>query len=140
MHALASYHDVLSSLKKNQNKISEQHQDLGKSFLQRDYNDLQKLITWFNHQSRNPFDSNRTYLQASDYGIFADDSITCDDAKNIGRIIQQRLDNVALSDAFIKQSQEAITFVILQPSLKVGNQTVVIDPMVLFSCLVVLMQ
>ena len=43
MHATASYHDALSTLTKNQNKTSGQHQDLGKSRLQRDYNDLQKF-------------------------------------------------------------------------------------------------
>ena len=50
MHASASYHNALSSSTKNQNKTSEQHQDLGKCCLQRDYNDLQKLITWLNHK------------------------------------------------------------------------------------------
>ena len=45
-----SYHNALSSSTKNQNKTSEQHQDLGKCCLQRDYNDLQKLITWLNHK------------------------------------------------------------------------------------------
>ena len=50
MHASASYHNVLSSVTKNQNKTSEQHQDLDKCRLQRDYNDLQKLITRLNHK------------------------------------------------------------------------------------------
>ena len=38
MHASAIYHDSLSSLAKNQNKTSEQHQDLGKCRMQRDRN------------------------------------------------------------------------------------------------------
>ena len=33
MQALASYHDALPSLMKNQNKTSEQHQDLAKCCL-----------------------------------------------------------------------------------------------------------
>ena len=108
MHATASYHHALSTLTKNQN--SDQHQDLGKSRLQREYNDLQKLITWLDHQGHNPFDANRTNLQALDSGLIADESVTCDDAENIGMMIQQCLDNVMLSEASIKQSQQATTF------------------------------
>ena len=133
MRASASYHDALSSLTKNQNKTSEQHQDLSKCRFQRYYNDLQKLIVCLNHQSHNPFDSNPTNLQALDSGLIADKLVTCDDAKNTGRIIQQTLDNVALSDASIKRSQQAITLTSLKSSVKEGNQTIVIDPMVLFS-------
>lgn len=47
---------------KNQNEASKQQQDLGKSRLQRDHSKLQTLITWFNHQSHNPFDSVNTNL------------------------------------------------------------------------------
>ena len=140
MHATAGYHDALSTLTKNQNKTSDQHQDLGKSRLQRDYNDLQKLITWLDHQSHNPFDANRTNLQALDSGVIADESVTCDDAENIGMMIQQSLDNVMLSQASIKRSKQATTFAGLKPSIKLGNKNVVIDPMVLFSRLIVLMQ
>ena len=100
--------------------------------MQRDYNDLQKLITWPNHQGHNPFDSNRTNLQTLVSGLIDDELITCDDTENIGGTIQQSLDNVAQSDASIQQSQQAITLASLKPSAKMGNQTVVIDPMVIF--------
>ena len=66
--------------------------------------------------------------------------ITCGIAKNTGRVIQESLGNVALSDASIKQSQQAITLPSLKASIKMGKQTVAISPMVLFSCLVVLLQ
>ena len=67
------------------------------------YNNFQKLITWLNHQSHNPFGGNRTNFQVLGSGLIADDSMTCGDAENIGRIIQQSLDNVALSDASINR-------------------------------------
>ena len=140
MHATASYHDALSSLTQNQHKTSDQHEDLGKSRLQRDYNDLQKLTTWLDDQSHDPFDANRTVLQALDSGLIADESITCDDAESIGMCIQRNLDDVSLSEASIKRSQQAVTLASLKPSIKVGNQKVVIDPMVLFSRLIILLQ
>ena len=79
-------------------------------------------------------------MQALDSGLIAEELITCDDAENIGRIIQQSMDNVALSDASIKRLQQAIPLSSLKPSVKVGNQTIVINPMALFSRLVVLMR
>ena len=133
-------HDALSSLAQNQNKTSDQHEDLGKNRLQRDYNDLQKLITWLDYQSHDPFDPNRTKLQALDSGLIAAESVTSDDAESIGMCIQRSLDNVSLSEASVKRSQQAVTLASLKPSVKVGNQQVVIDPMVLFSRLIVLLQ
>ena len=78
-------------------------------------------------------------MQALDSGLIAEELITCDDAENIGRIIQQSLDNVALSDASIKRLQQAIPLSSLKP-VKVGNPAIVINPMALFSHLVVLMR
>ena len=77
-------------------------------------------------------------LQALDSGLIASELITCDNAENIGSIIQQSLDNVALNDASIKRLQQTITLTTIKPSVKVGNETYVIDPIVLFSRLVVL--
>lgn len=79
-------------------------------------------------------------MQALGSGLIADELITCDDAENIGRIIQQSLDNVALSDASIKRLQQAIPLSSLKPSVKVGNPAIVINPMALFSHLVVLLR
>ena len=105
---------------------------LVKSYLERDYSDLQKLNTWLNNRSKYNFDSKCTNLLALDSRLIANKSISLDDAKNIGRIIQEILDNVALSNASIKRSQQAITLASLKPSVKVGSETVVIDPIVLF--------
>ena len=66
------------------------------------------IITGLNNQSRNHFDSNHTNLQALDSGLIAHKLISCANTKNIG-IIQQSLDNVAVSNMFIKQLQQAIT-------------------------------
>ena len=78
-------------------------------------------------------------MQALDSGLIAEELITCGDAENIGRIIQQSLDNVALSDSSIKRLKQAIPLSSLKPA-KVCNQTIVINPMALFSRLVVLMR
>ena len=54
--------------------------------------------------------------------------------------IQRSLDNVSLREASIKRSMQAVTLASLKPSIKVDNQKVVIDPMVVFSRLIILLQ
>ena len=54
--------------------------------------------------------------------------------------IQQSLDNVLVSEASIKRAHQPVTLVSLKPSIKVGNQNVVIDSMILFSRLIVSLQ
>ena len=73
---------------------------------------LQKLITWLNNQSQNP--KSRTNLQALNSGLIADQLVTCDNTENIRRIIQQSVDNVALSDTSIKRSQQTMTLASLK--------------------------
>ena len=43
----SSYHNTLSYLTETQHRISDQHEELGQSRKLSDFNDLQKLNTWF---------------------------------------------------------------------------------------------
>ena len=67
-------------------------------------------------------------------------SVNCLEAECVGRSIQDSLDGVSLKEATVKRSAQATTLSILKPSVKIGNEKVVIDPMILFSRLVVLLQ
>ena len=139
MHAGGSYHTALSSLTNNTRDSSLQHEDLGKSRLQRDFIDLQKIKGWLDLSSHDPFDHNRTSLQALDSGLIASEEVNCDQAEVIGQRIQESLDNFPWNGASVKRSQKAVTLATLKPSIKVNNETVVVDPLVLFSRLIVLM-
>ena len=79
-------------------------------------------------------------MQALDSGLIADESVICDEAECVGRSIQDSLDGVSLKEATDKRSAPATTLSSLKPSVKTGNEKVVIDPMILFSRLVVLLQ
>ena len=106
----------------------------------RDFNDLQKLITCFQHQSHNQFNFDRHQLQALDSGLITDESVNWDEAECVGRSIQDSLDGVSLKEATVKRSAQATALSSLKPSVKIGNEKVIIDPMILFSRLVVLLQ
>ena len=139
MHASASYHNAISSPTQTQHRTSDQHEELGHSRQLRDFNDLQRLITWFQYQSHDPFDPDRHQLQALDSGLIADETLNCDDAECVGNSIQESLDGISLGESTIKPSTQAVTLRSLKPSIKIENE-VVIDPMILFSRMVVLLQ
>ena len=61
----------------------------------------------------------------------------CDEAEQIGANIQQSLDNVEIKINKIKRSEKVQTMATLQNAVKIEDEEVPIDPMTLFSCLVV---
>ena len=79
-------------------------------------------------------------MQALYSELIADESVNCDEAECVGRSIQDSLDGVSLKEATDKRSAPATTLSSLKPSVKTRNEKVVIDPMILFSRLVVLLQ
>lgn len=139
MHATSSYHTALSTLTNNTRDSSLQHEELGKTRLKRDFIDLEKIKGWLDLSSHNPFDSDRTSLQALDSGLTANEEVNCDQAELIGQLIQESLDGLPWNGASVKRSEKAVTLATLKPSIKVNNETVVVDPLVLFSRLIVLM-
>ena len=140
MDAAASYHHMLSSLAKNATETGEQHFEPGKSRLKKALDDLNLLLKWLDYQSHDLFDENRMLLQALITGLIADEAVNCDTVETVGLSIQGNLDNVPLSEASIKSSKKAITLATLKPSVAIGKDHVVIDPIVLFTRLIVLIQ
>ena len=78
-------------------------------------------------------------MQALYSELIADESVNCDEAECVGRSIQDSLDGVSLK-ATVKGSAQATTLSSVKPSVKIRNEEMVIDAMVLFSRLVVLLQ
>ena len=72
-----------------------------------------------------------------DSGLIAYESVNCDEAECVGRSIQDGLNGVSLKEATVKGSTQATTLSILKPSVKIGNEKMVTDSMVLFSHLAV---
>ena len=72
--------------------------------------------------------------------LFLCGNITCVLVETVQKHIQKSLCKLPWSELSLKRSQGTVTLAILDPSIRVNNQTVVIDPFVLFSRLVDLMQ
>ena len=82
MHSCASIQNAMTATTQHYHKTSDQHKGLGKSRCQRDFDDLQKMLEWFD--SFNPFDGTRTVLQSLPPGLVANESINCDNAEKVG--------------------------------------------------------
>ena len=136
-HGTASCHNALSYLTQTQDMTSDQHKELGQSRNLRDFNGLQKPITWFQYQSHNPFNPDQHQLQALDSALIA---LSVNRDECVGRSIQDSLDGVSLKKATVRRSAQATTLSSLKPSVKSGNEKVVIDLITLFSRLAVFLQ
>ena len=79
---------------------SDQHEELRKLRIKRDYDDLQKLQIWLNNH--NPYDPERNQLQSLATGIVADEPVDCDE-------IQKSLDGISLAKATVKRSDRVVT-------------------------------
>ena len=140
MHECGDYHDALCSLTNTLHITSDQHVEIGTTRMKRDYTDLMKVVEWLKRASHNPFDANRPHLQALDTGLMADETVNCDDAEAVGHRLQVKLDGVSLNDATVKRKEQAVTLVTLKPTIKIGDEEVIVDPMVLFSRFLILFQ
>ena len=104
--------------------------------MSRDNKDLTLIKEWFD--LHNPFGEDGQHLKSLSTGLIADDRVNCDEAENVGRNIQNQLDNRSMEDASIKRKERVQTFEDLLPKTKIGNNTVTINPTILFSRLTAL--
>ena len=133
---LAGIHCAMSSLTGQIHETSEQHVEQRESRIKRDLMNLATLKDRFEDHS--PF----TYLTelisiANGVTDSEESQVKCDEAEQIGSNIQQSLDNVEIKISKIKRSEKVQTMATLQNAVKIEDEEVPIDPMTLFSCLVV---
>ena len=140
MHACADVHKSMTELTNLQHKTSEQHVELGVSRIQRDNNDFNKLFSWFNIYD--PFDIDEPSLKSISSGLTAaeEDCINCDQTEEVGKSINEKLDNVIVSNASMKRKDQVRTLVSLKVGVRIENENVYVDPTLLFSRLLVLVE
>ena len=73
MHYCGSIHNAMTTTTQHYHKTSEQHEELGKSRCQRDFDDIQKMLEWLD--SFNPFYGTKAALQFLSLELVADESI-----------------------------------------------------------------
>ena len=140
MHRCAAVHNAMTSITGLSHRTSEQHVEIGSSRCHRDEQDLHHVFKWF--CQHNPFDTNETQLKSLSTGLTAaaGDGINCDDAEAIGNSIQIKLDGVSVANASVKRSHKVKSLLCLKKGVTIDQQTVHVDPLVLFTRLVMLLE
>ena len=87
MHWCSEVHESMTSLTCLQHQTNEQYQELEKSRIKRDWDDLQKVVAFF--QQFNPF-VGKEKLQSifSGLTVSKNDGVNCDDVEKVGFTIQ----------------------------------------------------
>jgi hypothetical protein len=141
MHSCATVYSALTCFSKlDQQSLDVQHVEMGKSRIQRDFDDVTKLITWFN--CHNPFAVADSRLYSLSSGIVASegDGINCDSADEVGGRIMQKLDAVSFTDIVLKKADQAKTLAHINTKVIVGDKKLPVDATVLFGRLILIMQ
>ena len=136
MHRLAGIHGAISALTGQIHQTSDQHVEEREARIEQDQRDKTTLQNWFEDHS--PFTDTKELVSIAN-GITAsiESDINCDNAEGIGAKIQQSLDKVNYQMSKIKHSEKVKTMSSLLSAVKIDNEDVTIDPMMLFSRLIV---
>ena len=136
MHICGEVHQAMTSMTDQKHATSEQHQELGISRVKRDFDDLQKVNEWFD--DRNPFITDGDEIRSLSCGLTGDEAVNCDDTELVGRMIHESLNEVFFAKSTIKHSSQVKSLASMKNVVKISKQSVNIDPVKLFSRLVVL--
>ena len=140
MHKCAAVHNAMSSVTGLSHRTSEQHVEMSSSRCQRDVEDLQKIFKRF--CQHDPFDVHETQLKSLSTGLTAttNDGINCDNEEVVRNRIQVQLDGISVADASVKRSDKVKPLSSLKKGVTIDQQTVYVDPLVLFTRLVMLLE
>ena len=107
---------------------------------ERDMKSMDKILSWFD--VHDPFLPMVQELRSLSTGLTAseNDNINCDDAENVGYQLQKKLDGVCFEQVTMKRSEQIRSLACLQDAVKVDNEQVHINPLVLFGRLTTLAQ
>ena len=123
----------MTALTNTKHTTSEQHIDLSVSRSNRDFSKIQE---WF--EQHEPFDLNEKRLRSL---TAADgDGINCDCIEEVGANIQEKLNNVRVTEASLKRNHQVHSLNHLQPAIQIEKKKYHIDPMKLFSRLIAIVQ
>ena len=111
--------------------------DLGSTRCNRDVGDLNTILKWL--AQHNPFDIQRPELRSLLSGLTASDGdgVNCDEVEEVGFLLQGKLDNVKYHEASMKRTEKVRTLIHLTTGIKIDQETVHGEPLILFSRLLV---
>jgi hypothetical protein len=139
MHKCGEVFESISSFTGLAHITSEQHVEMGESRIKRDNADLNNIISWLS--LHDPFMQSDNNLRSLSTGLTSSesDNVNCDVAEQIGATIQQKLDGSAFWSVKLKRSDKVNTLIDLTKNIKIGQEVVHVDPLTLFSRLIVVL-
>ena len=114
-------------------RTSVQHVELGSTRCNRDVGDLNTILKWL--AQHNPFDIQRPELRSLSSGLTASDGdgFNCDEVEEVVSLLQGKLDDVKYHEASIKRTEKVRTLIHLTKGIKIDQETVHVEPLILFS-------
>ena len=138
MHKCAAgIHEAMTMITDMKTKASEQHIELGRSRCKCDFQDLLKIQEWFDQHE--PFDVKVVKLRSLSLGL----TITEGDDINpteLGLKIQMQLDGLNVAETSITRIDHIKPLADLKPKIQVDQQKLNINPNILFSRLIAIVQ
>jgi len=114
------------------------HVDVGKSGIERDFKDFQKMKSFLLMYSPFRFvDNDRLISLCSGITAGVEDAVNCDQADVIGLQIQQKWDGCLYGEITCKKADQIKPMAHLMTACSIGNETVVVDPIHLFHRLII---
>lgn len=110
---------------------SEQHVELRSSRIERDQQDLCKLIDWL--EIRNPFDPDIEGLMSISSGVVANSDVNCDKAAEIGEKVISRIIGTNYNILRLKRNDRVKPLLSGISSVKIKGEQITVDPALLFS-------
>ena len=137
MRRCAGIHQSMSDFTELQLATSEQHVEMRVSRIKRDFEDINKMITWL--QNHNPFDDTDSSLRSLSSGQASNekDGINCDIAEDVGIIMQKKMDNKSYTEISFKGTDQVRILENIRKNTRIADDTIHIDPMLLFSRLLI---
>ncbi len=133
MPARASVNIAMQDLTEVAYVSSEQHKDMFKARMKRDYDDAIKVQTYL--KNRDPFSLELSTLQNISTGQIASDSVTVVNTLDIGMSILKLMDGNNAGDYVLKKKNQAVTMS-KAPKVNIAGEDVQIDADLLFQRLV----
>lgn len=129
MHATMAISEEIEKFCDLSFDTADQHVDSRDSRIERDNNDIEKIVQWFT--LHNPFSTCNEVVSIST-GIVGNNQINCYNAKEIGLQSIKEMIGVTFDKITLKRSKRVVPLSSVNTSIMVHNSQVPIDPLMLF--------
>ncbi|XP_044579087.1 uncharacterized protein LOC123261518 [Cotesia glomerata] len=129
MHAMNTVCDKLEDIANVRMDTTEQHVDASDSRVKKDARDIRRLLEWFS--THDPFpEVNKIVSIAS--GVVGDDKINCYKAREVGLASMAKMTGLTFNNIKLKRADKVVPLLAMTSSIKVHEEKVPIDPVLLF--------